>query len=195
MSAPVRFPELLADVDQARAYVAALTGSPDTRMTWQLFADRAEWKPGNRDPLKAIRHGSVHELAPWLAQQNSCGAGIFLTVQATDLQGRESQNVVALRALFVDWDGEPTRAPALPPSFIVHSGTGPHWYWVLKAGEPLEALRDAQKQLAAFYGKPADTTVHDRPRVMRVPGFWWLKRVPKLVTFEPGPALALRSVA
>lgn len=190
-AAPVRFPELLADVDQARAYVAALTGSPDTVVTWQTFVDREEWKPAK--DLERHVHGSVLELAPWLTQQNRRGAGIFINISLTDLQGRKTQNQIAPRALCVDWDTPVKRAPALPPSFIVHSGTGDHWYWLLVSGEPLEGFVPAQAQLAAFYG--SDPRVNLKTQVMRVPGFWHLKRDPKLVTFEPGPALELRSVA
>src|SRR5208337_3895469 len=42
-----------------------------------------------------------------LARLSARGAGVFVTVNRTDLKGRRKENIVAVRALFVDLDGAP----------------------------------------------------------------------------------------
>src|SRR5207253_4685896 len=118
-----------------------------------------------------------------LVRLNRAGAGVFVMVNEGDGRGRTAKNVRALRALFVDDDsGELTpQALEVPPSIFVQSRNGPHAYWCLRAGEPVDAFRPAQEQLAAALR--TDDRVKDPPRVMRLPGFFHVKdpRSPFLV--------------
>ena len=66
------------------------------------------------------------------------GAGVFVTINETDLQGRKVENIVRTRALFADADGKRTSgklcATALKtcdvyPSMVVNSGRGAHVYF------------------------------------------------------------------
>ena len=86
--------------------------------------------------------------------------------------------MASLRALFVDDDKgllDPD-GPAFakcPPSIVTHGRRGPHIYWLLEPGEPLEAFTPAQEHLALALG--TDRTIKDLPRIMRVPGFYNMK--------------------
>lgn len=161
------------DLAAASAFVAAIAGGEDVPVTFQTFDDSEEKRPY----LARVLHGTLVEHADELARLNAEGAGIFLTINRTDLKGRKKGNVVALNALFTDNDG-PSKPLALAPSIVVQSAGGKHDYWLLDAedGDELDAFPDAQKQLAAFYG--SDPKVHDLPRVMRLPGFDWRKEEP-----------------
>lgn len=172
--------------DDAAAFIEALTGDRYSSVTFQTFTDckpspmPADWK----DPLAQIIHGQLHHLAPELEKLNKAGAGIFVMVNQGDGKGRSAKNVVALRAVFTDNDGTPRKPRALPSSFSVESAHGPHDYLLLEPGAPVASFTPAQKQLAAYYG--TDPSVHDLPRVTRVPGFLHRKDEPFPVTFHPG---------
>jgi hypothetical protein len=117
-----------------------------------------------------------------LTRLNDAGAGIFVTINATNGRGRTSADIAALRSLFIDEDGPRTTALKLPPSIVVRSARGNHVYWLLAPGQKLEAFTAAQKQVAKVYN--SDPTVCDLPRVMRVPGFAHQKANPGPVTLE-----------
>jgi RepB DNA-primase from phage plasmid len=162
------------DLDQAAAFLAALDPDAD-RFTFQYFGER----PGASVPARHM-HGRLADLAPQLVAMNAAGAGIFVTVNRTNGGGRSAENVVALRSLFIDCDGPRARPLALTPSMSVE--TSPlrgHHYWLLVPGEPLDVFRDAQAALADYYG--TDTTVTDRGRVLRIPGFAHMKGEPFFV--------------
>ncbi len=173
----------MIDPAAARAFLEALTGSASARVTFQTFDDR---KPGGstRSTLSRILHGTLEQHVETLANLNARGVGIFVTVNETDLRGRKAANIVGLRALFADFDQGAPEKYALDPSFETLSRGGPHAYWSLVHGEPLALFGPAQRQIAAHYG--SDGTVHDRPRVMRLPGFLHYKGEPFLVEFRPG---------
>lgn len=173
----------------ALAYVAGLCGDDRLPQTWQTLSDRRD-----RDPMLArVIHGPLREVGRELIDLNLRGAGVFCTVARTDLQGRKAQNVVGIRNLFVDFDAEPQKQPHLAPSMIIASGSGPHWYWMVDDC-PVDGFATAQKRLALHYG--SDPVVHDLPRVMRVPGFWHLKRDPLMVSLvaAPGYRYSLRQI-
>jgi hypothetical protein len=157
----------------AATYVAALAGSADAEMTWQLLRDDKRGRPFAQE-----YHLSLDRIWRELAYQNGRGVGVFAMVNAGDGGGRKAANVTRLRALFVDDDegrlspGSPDLAP-LPPSFAVRSKRGSHFYWLLEPGEPLDAFTPAQVALASHFG--TDAAVKDLPRVMRVPGFFHMK--------------------
>ncbi len=168
------------DLAQASAYIAALTGSLMQSVTFQTFDDK-----GKDKTLTRVLHGSLDGLTETLTRLNDQGAGIFITVNETDLQGRKRENVVKVRALFVDADGPMVRPFAVEPSFRVESSPGrSHAYWSVTGDAALEGFAPAQKQLIAYY--QTDPGIHDLPRVMRTPGFWHRKGAPSLVRFIPG---------
>lgn len=72
--------------------------------TIQTFDD----SQAKRGALATIVHIDASDAAfNSLAELNDRGAGIFFCVNQTDGKGRQAQNVVRVRALFVDLDGAP----------------------------------------------------------------------------------------
>ena len=148
-------------------------------ITFQTFDD----KKGTRDPqLTRILHGTLDDHLAQLTRLNELGAGIFFTVNQTDLQGRETRNVTKVRALFVDLDGaplEPFFAAPLEPHIIVESSPKRyHAYWLIE-GLALTEFTKVQEVLSKRF--KSDPAVKDLPRVMRLPGFYHRKGDPFLV--------------
>lgn len=176
----------LVPPSEAFDFIEALTGDALSPVTFQTFDDK---KAG---AVKAAHlTGTLIEHAAKLWNLSKAGAGIYVTVNETDGKGRRAENVIALRALFVDYDSEKLNLPEptcpLEPSFRVKTGRGWHLYWTLRQGEPLHAFEAAQKKLQAYYGTDS---VFDLPRVLRVPGFPHLKGEPRAVTFLEGSGRA-----
>lgn len=169
------------DIDTAMAarFLSALTGDRD--FTFQTFGEA----PTTSRSLNRVLHGPFSKNAKILASLNSQGAGVFAMVNRGDLCGRKASNVIGARALFLDLDGapiEPVLASALKPRIVVESSPGKwHCYWPV-ADLPLDRFSAAQKALAARFG--GDPKVHDRSRVMRLPGFLHHKGTPWLTRLE-----------
>lgn len=162
------------DLAEAARFIEALTGSADTPCTWQVIAESGP----SRSYKAAVLHGPLAKVAEQLVNHNRNGCGVFVCVNETDLRGRKVENVVGVRALFVDIDkGEPPPWH-LPPTIVVQSVRGPHAYWRVLDGNP-DSFGANQKALAAYYG--SDVSVHDLPRVMRVPGFFHNRLAPRSV--------------
>ena len=150
--------------------------APGTKIfTFQAIDD----SPAKRQHLAAIRHGSLEDCAPWLSAQNAAGAGVFVTINETNLKGRKTANVVRPRALWADFDDgrsdtfERLIAHPMPPSIIVESSPGKlHAYWPV-TGLALEEFTPLQKRVIAQWG--SDPKVSDLPRVMRLPGYFHRK--------------------
>jgi len=173
---------LRPDLTAAADFLAALAGGDrDATHTFQTFDDSQAKRP----ELARVLHGTLAELGDRLQRLNQAGAGVFVTINQTDGSGqRRNASVTELRAVFVDCDnGWPAIPLDPPPSVIVSSVGGPHIYWLLIPGEPLDAFRDAQRGLARHYS--TDPAVNDLARVMRLPGYWHRKTAePRLVTLE-----------
>lgn len=158
----------------ARKFLHALGGGD---FAFQTFDDNAKRKSRN---FAHVRHGTIDQHFDALEGLNNKGAGIFVTINRTDGKGRKSDNVVGIRAVFVDLDGAPL-APImqwiLPPHIVVESSAGRyHAYWIVDDTVTLSEFTGLQKKLAKlFHG---DLTVHDLPRVLRLPGFLHRKAEP-----------------
>lgn len=153
-------------------------------VTFQTFADK---RSGAK--LAQIRHGQLDEQLAALMDLNGRGAGVFWMVNYGDGKGRAAANVTGVRALFVDLDGapiSPVQACAMEPHAVIESSPGRfHAYWLV-TGCALEDFGAWQKALAAKFA--GDVTVHDLPRVMRLPGFVHQKGEPftsRIVSLAP----------
>jgi len=162
------------DIDTAMAarFLTALTG--DRVHTFQTVGEGGSGRSLNR-----ITHGEFLRRADLLQSLNLKGAGVFVMVNRGDGYGRKADNVTGARALFVDLDGaplEPVLAGPISPRIVVESSPGKwHAYWPV-VDLPLERFTDAQKALALRFD--GDPKVSDRPRVMRLPGFFHNKGAP-----------------
>lgn len=175
------------DTAEAARFLAALSG--DTLHTFQTFGEAAR---GSRS-LNRILHGTLQRHAVALSGLNLKGAGVFVMVNRGDGMGRKADNVTAGRALFVDLDGaplDPVLSGPIRPRIVVESSPGKwHCYWPI-ADLPLGRFTDAQKALALRFD--GDPKVHDRNRVLRLPGFLHNKGTPyqtRLVECSDAPPL------
>jgi hypothetical protein len=162
---------LFLDKETARRHITLLHRTGDAFVTFFLVKDFVR-DGEDKDPHH--RHGTLGQHWEYLASKNQAGYGIFILVQQGNGKGRTKQDVIGLNALFTDDDkGLPTPIFKLPPSFTVRSKRGCHQYWLLKPGEPLDGLKEAQETLAAHFG--TDPSVKDLPRVMRLAGTCHMK--------------------
>lgn len=172
------------DLNQARDFLNLLdAAAPD--FTYQTFDDDQERKNGG---FAIIRHGALETHASELTRANKVGCGIFVTINETDGKGRKGENIIRVRAFWVDLDGaplDPVKAAPLPPHFLVESGGAARWhaYWLVEDC-PLDQFRPVQKALAERFN--SDPTVCDLPRVMRLPGFYHRKAEPRMVRLIRG---------
>lgn len=159
-----------------RLYYIMILDQLGTTFTFQTFDD----KKSKRPELVAMLHGTFTEHRAELTRLNKLGAGIFYTVNETDLQGRQVSNIKRVRALFVDLDTPDINRTFdfyLPPSAVIESSPGKHQcYWFLADELPLSDFRQFQKALAEMLG--GDPKIIDLPRVLRVPGFLHQKNEP-----------------
>jgi hypothetical protein len=164
--------DLLPNIEHARQFLSLLVANPAS-FTFQVIPERdgCNIKP-------AILHGSIDELASQLIAANQAGAGVFVMVNAGDQRGRKAENVVRVRAHFVDLDKpgiDPLFTAEVPPHIVVESSAGKwHAYWLAEAGASLDEFSALQRSLAErFMG---DTVVCDVARIMRLPGFYHQKK-------------------
>jgi hypothetical protein len=71
--------------------------------TFQTFDD----SPTKRRELGRVLHGSLDQYWAILCELSARGAGVYITVNRTDLKGRKKENVTEVRSLFIDLDGVP----------------------------------------------------------------------------------------
>ena len=169
----------IPDKAEAERFLKALDPQA-TFFTFQTFDDDSDRKDHK---LACILHGTLDEHWDALARLNAKGAGVFVTINETDGKGRKAENIVRVRCLFVDLDGAPIPDSGPLPHIIVETSPG-HWhvywrvYWPV-VSQGLIEFADKQRALIALHG--GDPVVCDLPRVMRLPGFFHLKREPSLV--------------
>jgi len=176
--------KLWPDIDMTRKFLDQI--APDGAITFQTIDDRTKALEPKSRGLSRVFHGSFDEHLAALIAYNNAGAGIFFMVNCGDgiLKGkartcRTTANVCSVRALFVDLDGsplEPVLKHSVPPSIVVESSPGRwHAYWPTPSIK-ISEFSGYQRQLALLFN--GDPSVHDLPRVMRLPGFWHQKRAP-----------------
>lgn len=169
---------MTSDRDMTRLYMQALTGSSEAEVTWQYFPDQ---KDNNGKRQKAGHpHGSHRTHYRNLEKKQADGCGVYVMVNEGDGKGRKAENVIKVRAVFIDLDGSP-KEPAvnlLKPHIVVESSPGRfHLYWIV-SDCPLAEFKPLQKAIAAKFD--GDISCIDLCRVLRVPGFWHLKKEPYL---------------
>lgn len=173
------------DFNAASAYVAALTGNPDTIIDWRVIHDQ------NKDMQGRNIRGSLRECWQQLCDYNSQGWGVFCCINEMDGQGRKSENVKHIRTHVVDLDNVFTSHASYQqalntyplPSFSVQTSDNKyHIYWIVEpyVGNDFYTLH--QRKIAQLYS--GDETIIDAARVLRVPGFYHCKNEPRMVTFS-----------
>ncbi len=163
------------DIEQAEQFLALL--DPDaTEFTFLTFDDSKE-RGDNR--LTRTLHGTFAEHRDDLMRLNHKGAGVFVSLNATDGTGRKSENITRVRAVSVDLDGapiEPVRDFSVAPHIEVESSPGKfHAYWLVK-GLRLDQFPDTQRSIAKRFD--GDTAVAALTLPARLPGFFHNKAEP-----------------
>jgi hypothetical protein len=153
---------------------------------FRTFDDR-----GDDDSLTKPFYGSFEQHAAALHHLNAQGAGVFVTVNATDGKGRSAANIVRIRAVFVDLDGSPLQPVLdhhLKPHVVVASSPNKfHAYWLANNDIPLDQFSAIQDALAERFD---GDNVKDLCRIMRLPGFMHRKADPhpvRIVTLNDMP--------
>lgn len=165
------------DLNMARRFLTTLSQRDEVdEFTFQIFPEGNKNLP---ETHAKVLHGSFANLKQILAIENTKGCGIFVTINLTNGKGRKNENIIGIRAVFVDLDGVPLQpvldAPLSPHIVIESSPNRYHAYWIIE-GLSCDEFTSIQKALAArFRGDPQIT---DRSRVMRLPGFYHLKQGP-----------------
>lgn len=92
---------MTSNLELAQAFLNALDCKASV-WTFQTFDDNADRK--NTD-LTRTYNGTLSEHWDTLTRASQNGAGVFVTVNETDGQGRKTANITRVRAVFVDTDG------------------------------------------------------------------------------------------
>jgi hypothetical protein len=162
------------DRSTARKFLQLLGTGP---FTFQTFDENAARK---NPALARVFNGTFDQHLATLEGLNRKGGGIFVTINRTDGKGRRARNITGVRAVFVDLDGAPlapVMASTLVPHTVVESSPDRfHAYWLVDETVSLSDFRGLQKKLAKLFN--GDPTVHDLPRVLRLPGFLHRKKTP-----------------
>ena len=140
--------------------------------SFQTFCDKGV----NKRLIKQL-HGTIDQHIDQLTELNKKGAGVYFTVNQTNLEGRTTKHITKVRAVFCDFDGTPMpdKFDVLPHFIINTSPNKYHTYWLVK-DMPLESFTLYQQALASKFA--SDPVVKDLPRIMRVAGFYHNKKQP-----------------
>jgi hypothetical protein len=105
---------------EAERFLTLLDETADG-FTFQTFDDS---KDRHNSELARVLHGTLDEHYNTLASLNKLGAGVFVTVNRTDLKGRKKENIIGIRAVFQEADR--SDVPLLPfaPHLSVESSPG-----------------------------------------------------------------------
>lgn len=155
--------------DQIARFTACVFDADDVVEVRRLPSGRSTWH----------RAGELSTCADTLVADNDDGQNIFVGINPRlNVGGRKAVDVATARCHFADFDGGVTPEQAcqrcesvgLPtPTMVVASGHGCHLYWRLTEAVGLVSWTRSQKSLGGLL--ESDPSVHDPPRIMRLPGF------------------------
>ena len=157
---------------QAAEQYLTLLAEGVEEFTFQTFDDNKLRK----DPtLTRILNGSLDEHYETLCRLNAAGAGIYVTVNETDLKGRSIANILNVRAVFQEADRPGIPIPALTPHIVIQTSPGKfHRYWLTHGGEvAVVQFKAVMTTMVKEYG--SDPNARDMSRVLRLPGFYHQK--------------------
>jgi len=173
-------PVLSPHFDECKIFIHKLAGK-NAQFTFQTFDDVEVWDEAKQKAVKRmdknlvrVLHGTFNEHKHALAALNKRGAGVFVAINQTDLKGIKQENILKVRALFVDLDGSPIQPildlpEDLQPHIIIESSPNRwHAYWLVDNCS-LEQFPHVQRALAVKFD--GDKAVNNINRVMRLVGF------------------------
>ena len=163
---------LLADT-----FLSLLDSASDS-FTYQSVGEGEQ--KGNPSLLR-ILHGSLQDRMAELLDLNSRGAGIFVTVNETDGQGRKAENITRIRSIWQDDDDGYQGEYPLQPSMVVASSPGKFQRYWLSEDLSREDYIGLMRTMIKHFGSDKRTGA-DIARVLRLPCFYHQKAAPYLVT-------------
>lgn len=153
------------DLDLSKMFLQQLSQEENPKFAFRTFKDNKD--APKDDSLTIMRYGHLGDLQEELVDVNRKGAGVFFIVNETDGKGQRTENIVRVRAVFVDLDGspvEPVQGWKIKPHIVIESSPKRyHAYWILDKTTPmaLPMFSLVQKALAEKFN--GDKTVHDLP--------------------------------
>jgi len=180
----------MIDVQEAKQFLSALSSHDDGIVfSFQTLYDVKEEhdldeRKAQEKRLTRVIHGRFEDVVDELVEMNKQGAGVFVCVNRTNGMGLRGKDVERIRSFFVDDDTDHLRVDhlTLPPSMVVRSKRGNHFYWLTSNGTHRDYFGPAQKALAEKLS--TDKSVFNLNRVMRMPGFLHNKGEPYPVRLE-----------
>ena len=155
------------DIKETKRFLSLLDDQAIS-FSFQTFDDDADRK--DRSLTRQI-HSPLDECWLELVDLNRRGAGVFVTVNETNGEGRKRSDIIRIRALWVDDDGDGRRPDHC--NFTVESSPGKHHYYTLVQELELDEFEQSQQWMIDTYA--SDPNAKDRARVLRLPGFYHLK--------------------
>lgn len=138
----------------------------------QTFDDRDTGEEKRKELTKQF-FGKIEDFKDDLKALNQAGAGIFIMVNDPIIDSTKGSAIRHRTAHFADSDdGDRTEVP-LESTVKVQTANGFHWYWVLNQQYPIAGFEQLQKSIARLL--KTDSSVCNRNRLMRLPGFFHLK--------------------
>ncbi|MCP4996419.1 MAG: AAA family ATPase [Gammaproteobacteria bacterium] len=160
--------------EQAQHHLNLLDWSAD-QFTFQTFDDNKKRKDRS---LARVLNGTLEEHWSELCWYSERGAGVFITVNKTDLKGRTADNVIKARCMFQEDDGDGKPLP-LEPNFVIETSPGKHHRYLLTSTDNFDEWSQVQQRLVNDYG--SDPNAKDKSRVLRLAGFPHQKGDPHMV--------------
>lgn len=160
------------DIDATRRFLSLFE---EDKHMFHLLPESQKAK-ADRLPVKTL-FGSFGELAEILYEYNLRGYAVCFLPNKTDGKGIKSENIQAIRSLFIDEDTNRNLDYALRPSVIVKTARGQHAYWLIDpASGENQNFSEYQRALIEHY--KTDPSIKNINRAMRLPGFLHMKNDP-----------------
>ena len=146
-------------------YLSVLDPAADW-FTFQLFHPT--------DKRKArIYHGSLSKLRPTLKKANDAKLGVYVCMNETDFTGRSKENIVRVRAVWIDDDSELSDQPRTdfdkqPHACVQTSPKKFQYFWLIRDCS-LDQCEKINRALANKHN--TDLAVVEYSRVLRLPDF------------------------
>lgn len=154
------------DINQSIQFITALTGSPYSNVTFQVFYDPKDGSKQNH--LAEIWTSDLQSSVEYIDYKQSQLCGVYVTLNETDGKGREICNITKVRAFFCDFDGMTEPQWTVQPHIVQkRDDTHGHAIWLIEDCEVTD-FSMYQYHLALYYG--TDKQVSDPARVLRLPG-------------------------
>lgn len=161
------------ELDQARRFIHALTGSASSTVTFQVYYDPKKPYP-KRPELANTWKASLDDSLEYLeySQSQLCGVHVAINdINVVNGEFRNADQVSRIRAMVVDFDGSQEPEWALPPHLVQkRDETHGHAFWLL-SDAPVDAQvwSETQKRMAITYG--SDEQIIGTNHTIRAPGF------------------------